>query len=310
MEANVTDVDKAIAEYRRRVQAEAKLAESDLDEIEEHLRELTDNLRNGGMPATEAVTEATRRLGDPRQLAREHARVRSPFGAPLSAGRAWSAAVLLVVPLVMAIVHIARTDGPPLPAFVWLSIGVFALSVGALAARRPWARAFALGATASGVAHALVLPLLVPVTVDPRYVIYIVGNLGAFAFVMPWRGNEVSPAAIILALQAWAFSTCGLSQEFTEEWMAMLTVICVAACIGTVVRARWSAIASAVSALALFTMVAELFMWRSEFSGDVQLFDIASFAGGAIAASVAAIFAWRTTHSRIGALHHALIVVR
>lgn len=308
MEANVTDVDEAIAEYRRRVQAEAKLAESDLDEIEEHLRELTDDLRTAGMPAAEAVTEAARRLGDPRQLAREHARVRSPFGAPLSAGRAWSAAILLVVPLVMAIVHIARTPGPPLPSRFWLDMGVFALSVGALAARRPWARAVVLGATASGVTHALALPLLVQLPADPRYFIWLIGDLGAFAFVMPWRRKEVSLPAITLALQASAYSAGGLSVVFTEETMAMLAVVSAAACIGTVLRARWSAIASAVSALTLFIMVGELCMWRSELSSELQLFVfvLANFGGGAIAATVAAILAWRTTRSTVGTLQHAV----
>lgn len=308
MEANVTDVDEAIAEYRRRVQAEAKLAESDLDEIEEHLRELTDDLRTAGMPAAEAVTEAARRLGDPRQLAREHARVRSPFGAPLSAGRAWSAAILLVVPLVMAIVHIARTPGPPLPSRFWLDMGLFALSVGALAARRPWARAAVLGATASGVTHALALPLLVQLPADPRYFIWLIGDLGAFAFVMPWRRKEVSLPAITLALQASAYSAGGLSVVFTEETMAMLAVVSAAACIGTVLRARWSAIASAVSALTLFIMVGELCMWRSELSSELQLFVfvLANFGGGAIAATVAAILAWRTTRSTVGTLQHAV----
>jgi hypothetical protein len=73
-----------------------------------------------------------------------------------------------------------------------------------------------------------------------------------------------------------------------------------------VLRARWSAIASAVSALALFIMVGELCMWRSELSGEWQLFVFANFGGGAIAASVAAILAWRTTRSPVGTLQHAV----
>ncbi|NVB77954.1 MAG: hypothetical protein HOV81_06120, partial [Kofleriaceae bacterium] len=92
------DVDEEIVEYRKRLRAQGELAERDLDELEDHLRELTCELRNAGMSAAEAVTEAARRLGDPRQLAREHARVRSRFGPPLSAGRAWSAAALFVLP--------------------------------------------------------------------------------------------------------------------------------------------------------------------------------------------------------------------
>src|SRR6266567_2391935 len=49
-------------------------------------RALVDELQRT-MPAAEALTEAARRLGDPKAIAREHARVRTPFGTKLSRAR-------------------------------------------------------------------------------------------------------------------------------------------------------------------------------------------------------------------------------
>ena len=100
------EVEQAIEHYRARLAAEAELARGDLAEIEDHLRTLIDALREDGLPAGEAIVEAARRLGDPRQLAREHARVRTPFGAKLSRARAWSACALLLPYLVLhAVLH-------------------------------------------------------------------------------------------------------------------------------------------------------------------------------------------------------------
>jgi hypothetical protein len=310
MEANVTDVDDAVAKYRRRVQAEAELAETDLDELEEHLRELTEELRTAGMSAAEAVTEAARRLGDPRQLAREHARVRSQFGAPLSAGRAWSAAVIFAVPLIVGIVRtIERAvewPGPPFPVRVWLELGAFVLIAIALAARRTWARAVALGLAVHFLARVLVRwPLIgLPAADAFDWNIHMIARLGLLAFVIPWRRKEVSPAAVALVLQVWAYGSAAWGDLLffdQYETNATIALVCAAAaCIGTVHRARWSAIASAVSALALFGMMfselGELVMSRHPLNG-YWLDTFFTVGSGAIAASVAAILCWRTTRS-------------
>src|ERR1700735_2503737 len=91
--------DEDIARYRAQILAEAELSRGELDEIEDHLRSLAADLREHGTPSGEAIALACQRLGDPRDLAREHARARSRFGARLSRARAWSAAALLAAPL-------------------------------------------------------------------------------------------------------------------------------------------------------------------------------------------------------------------
>jgi hypothetical protein len=310
MEANVTDVDEAIATYRRRVQAQADLAEGDLDELEAHLRELTDELRTAGMSAAEAVTEAARRLGDPRELAREHARVRSQFGAPLPAARAWSAAILYAVPLVFGIVRTiaaaAESSHPPFPLRMWFDFGAFVVMTVALATRRPWARGLVLGAKAYVLTHVGASSMLFPWRPGAPSWFWLV-ELGVVAFVMPWRRREISPAAIGLALLVWAYCPASFQDQlFFKAYEANLTIAyacAAAACVGTVLRARWSVIASAVSALALFGVMfselGELMMSRSEL--DVWwVFNFGKISSGAIAASVAAILAWRTTRVATG----------
>ena len=253
------------------------------------------------MSAAEAVTEAARRLGDPRQLAREHVRVRSPFGVPLSTGRALSAAILFIAPLIVGLANLAGTSGPPLPMRRWFEIGATFFIAIALAARKTWARALVLGLTV----HLLTRWLLLPHPIDDP--LLWLQHLGVLAFVMPWRRNEVSPAAIALALQVWAYGSASWGDLlFFEQYEtnATIALVCAAAaCIGTVYRARWSAIASAVSALALFGMMftelGELVLSRREFSA-YWLDSFATVVSGAIAASVAAILAWRTTRAATG----------
>ncbi len=305
----MSDIEVAVAEFRRRLRAEAKLAECDLDELEEHLRELTDELRVAGMSAAEAVSEAARRLGDPCQLAREHVRVRSPFGAPLSAGRAWSAAALLAIPIIVGLVitNGAEASGPRLPLRAWFDFGAFILMPIALATRRTWARGLVLGMTLYFLTNGLAQSVLFPWHPHPPSWVWLV-PLGVLAFVTPWRRKEISLAAVSLALQVWAYASAawGMDVAFSKAYETNLTVAYVCAgtaCIGTVLRARWSAIASAVSAVALFGIMfselGELFLSRSEL--DVWwAYTFGKFGSAATAASVAAILAWRTTRAARG----------
>lgn len=310
MEANVTDVDDAIAEYRRQIQTEAELAENDLDELEEHLRELTDELRATGMSSAEAVTEAARRLGDPRQLAREHVRVRSPFGVPLSAGRAWSAAVLFVLPLIgatLTFLHLDGASGPPVPSRAWLYLGAFGFVAIALAARRTWARAVVLGIEMQVLALLALSVLRLPI--DLPFMVRTIWELGIVAFVMPWRRQEFSPTTVTLALQSWAcvsaMSFAKSNSLFVETSETVALVCAAAACVGIVRRARWSAIASALSALALVGALGDLFMptLTGGYAPELQLYPYGS---GAIAATIAAILGWRSTRSRVRTLQPAV----
>ncbi|HEY1551577.1 MAG TPA: hypothetical protein VGG28_27305, partial [Kofleriaceae bacterium] len=145
--------DEHIARYRAQILAEVELSRAELDEIDDHLRSLATDLREHGTPRAEAIALACARLGDPRDLAREHARARSRFGARLSRARAWSAAALLAAPLAyyghnslrwglftIASLHLA----------LWLGVVI------ALAAQRTWARALVLGTAATALAMRLV----------------------------------------------------------------------------------------------------------------------------------------------------------
>jgi len=78
-------IEDAIAEYRAELLARAELAASDLDELEDHMRAVIDEVLASGAAIGDAIGEARCRLGDPASVAREHARVRSPFGATIHA---------------------------------------------------------------------------------------------------------------------------------------------------------------------------------------------------------------------------------
>src|SRR5450432_659801 len=135
VEDRMSEDDQVISQYRNELVAEAEFARGDLDEIEDHLRVLAHELRDTGMPRAQAIDEACRRLGDPRSVAREHARVRSPFGAKLSRARAWSAAALIVGLVVLT----RYQHGDPGPALgIQLKLAIVIALV--LAARLSWAR--------------------------------------------------------------------------------------------------------------------------------------------------------------------------
>lgn len=311
MEDLVKHVDDAIAQYRRQLEAEAELAESDLDELEAHLRDLAEELRTAGKPALEAVAEAARRLGDPRELAREHARVRTPFGSPLSRSRALSAATIFVIPLIVGM--LTFIGAPNISMRVWFELGALGVVAIALAARVTWARAIVLGATL----QSLALLLLAPAAPDP---LYLMCEVGVLAFVAPWRWNEISTAALALALQIWAYGAAAvlLTLQFTAgengdvllgPTCATITLICTATgCVASVLRARWSAFASALSAIALFVACGELFMMNFRFDNAFswQLYLFGAVSTGAVAATVAAVLSWRTTPSLRGTLKYVL----
>src|ERR1051325_3500616 len=99
MEDRMKDVERAVETYKERLAAEAELAPRDVAEIEDHLRTLIEDLRATGVPLGRAIEQAAEGLGAPARLAREHSRVRTPFGARLSRLRAWSA-LALILPMI------------------------------------------------------------------------------------------------------------------------------------------------------------------------------------------------------------------
>lgn len=71
------DIETEIADWRRQMAATGLTPEV-LDELEEHLREDIDRQVKSGTPPAEAFLLARRRLGTPRDVGDEFARIRSP----------------------------------------------------------------------------------------------------------------------------------------------------------------------------------------------------------------------------------------
>jgi hypothetical protein len=297
-------IAEAVAAYRDEVLAEAELAHADLSELEDHLRSLIDELRTAGMPAAQAIAEAARRLGNPRAIAREHARVRTAFGARLSRLRAWSVVALMVPMLADGFASFAR-----LPASNQLEIAFGVVVTLAMALRLTWARPILLGGVAFWAAWFVVSLVSYP-AVNPAW---LVAYGGMLAFLVPWRRGELTGAGLALSLQAWAFGAATLALAFQISTRSGFDLVApaaqvafVAAAIATaggVLRARWSAVASVVSALTLVLAGDELLHVRFTFGGDlVHAATLVAIASGALSAVVGAVIAWRAAASRLGTL--------
>jgi len=68
------DVDRAIADYRAELAANAAIGAGEADELEDHLRLLIDELRAAGATTQAAIAAARVRLGAPREIAAESTR--------------------------------------------------------------------------------------------------------------------------------------------------------------------------------------------------------------------------------------------
>jgi len=305
------EIEAAITTYRAQLQAEAELGRSDLAEIEDHLRELVAELRETGMPIAVAVTEAARRLGEPAALAREHARVRAPFGAKLSRARAWSACVLFVA-LLYPVASIAVNYGD-LQSAVEAVLGA-GLIVG-LAFRLTWVRAVVLGISGFGVAWTLAT-LLFAAGPAPAHLAL---NLGVVAFLVPWRRGELTAPgwALVLVYTMYCGATWALREHAittsSDDLMAHLTAsltlpLTLSTGAGIVLRARWAALTAGFAAAMLLLCVANASSltypfvqpaWVLGFAIGIQL-------AGAIAGGLVAWLAWRSARTTFGTMHALL----
>lgn len=309
LEDRVTDIDRAIAAYRRELTGEAELASADLDEIEDHLRALVDELRGTGVPAADAIAEAARRLGEPRAVAREHARVRSVFGARLSRARAYSAAAL-VIPMVVwfgwrgiAQAGLWSRSGLELASGIVLVIG--------LVARLAWARAVLLGYAAAVIVPSLLWAVWFPsANLDGWLVCY----LGLFGFVAPWRRGELTAAGAGLALQVATYCTAALALAFQytgpDGWVPVAPAAELAvgaamlATVGSLLRAKWGALAAAASAIAMTVAVVQLWSLtvRMPHPTVYRIELLGMMVAAAIAAATNAAITWRGARGALGTL--------
>jgi hypothetical protein len=69
------DLDDAVAGWRRNLEEVGVKRDEDLDELEGHLRDEIEELGRSGLPQEDAFHEATRRLGDARELNQEFSKV-------------------------------------------------------------------------------------------------------------------------------------------------------------------------------------------------------------------------------------------
>jgi hypothetical protein len=280
MEGRMThepDVDELIAKYRAEIAAEAELARGDLDEIEDHLRSLVTDLRNAGMPLADAIVVAAQRLGQPRELAREHSRVRSAFGARLSRTRAWSAAAMLAMVIVCTsdrYVSRGLFTTTSLHLLAWIGL------VAALVARRSWVRGLVLGMVSATlivqVTHVVDLMSTSDFFGDRIFSSMIKAGVAggslhellvqcallaaAIAFIAPWRLCELSRRGVALALLG-AANTGGLrSLTFYADLphalvvnpLGALAFAAVAiAIIGAVRSTPWGSLAAGIAGCAL-----------------------------------------------------------
>lgn len=299
------EIDDAIARYREELAAEAGLAERDLAEIEDHMRALIDELR-ATMPLAAAIAQARGRFGEPRAVAREHAQVRTAFGARLSRARAWSAVAMLLPMQVLSNWWLLELRGQladwTIHVFgALLAVGMLA----ALAARLTWARAFVLGGLPFMMLWSAAGLVMWP---HPGYaVLHLAVSVAALACIAPWRRRELTAPGLGLALLTGAYHgaiwiLANLAPDAPIGRIAVGAVLLGG--IGAVLRARWAAAATLAAASLLTASVA--MAWEDGgypahptlYLALVLTCQIAAAAGAALAAAIQ----WRHAQSALGTL--------
>ncbi|HTJ44108.1 MAG TPA: hypothetical protein VL463_18505 [Kofleriaceae bacterium] len=307
------ELEAAVAQYRDELTAEAELARGDLDEIEDHLRALIEELRAAGRGA-DAIAIARMRLGDPRDVAREHARVRTPFGARPSRAQAWSAA-LLVTPLAGYVSWLSMRHAGAW-SFAGLELVLSAIVIAGLWARQAWARGVVLGHAVSMIVPCALAMWLWP---DPRLAAAMLAiYAGAAVFLWPRRRGELSPTGIGLALLAPAYNGAivTLAYQMTRDdgslighpWAYLAVGAAIAAGAGLLVRARWGCVAAVVSAGATLRSGYDVLGLTFRFEHPVaqQAIVYGWIVGGALAAAGAALIAWRHARPGLGTLRDVI----
>lgn len=300
--AQDASIETAIADYREQLAREADVGRATLDELEDHMRLLVDELRESGMPVALAVTEAAKRLGDPRELAREHARVRTPFGAKLPQWRAL-AVIALVLPQV--IYGLTRES--------WIGIGEGALGIvlcGALVWRSAWARAAMFGIMAWSNVWTIVT---LSIAGAAPHLWMIGAQLAALALLAPWRRADLTAPGWALALLypaycagawmlLWQVTGNGHTLPLPDARLALGGIVLAGA--GIVLRARWAAVAASGAAIVLMfwlRLVAEI-TYRVENAAEIRALTLVTAGFGVAAAIAVAAIAWFTSRSKLGSL--------
>ncbi|HEY4175425.1 MAG TPA: permease prefix domain 1-containing protein [Kofleriaceae bacterium] len=310
------ELEAAVATYREQLRAEADLGKKELGEIEDHLRDLIADLRERGMPLADATREAALRLGDPKAIAREHARVRTPFGAKLPAWRAWVASAAIGVQLILFLA-INRATPSAIPL---LEVGIGVGLAVAMAMRLTWPRPILLATMIWQIAwgvFAWLAPHSGPIAwISPQMMVL---SAIVVAMLVPWSRRELRAPGIALGLLYFAFlgSSWTLGFQLSHQWSGVPTPsmgqIGVGAVIvagaGVVLRARWAGVAAAVACAAqvIGIYILSSVTWRFGDASDFMYRTaMVVVTGGAVCAAIAAVVAWRTARSPLGTLRDVL----
>ena len=277
----MSDDDDVVRAYRAELVAAGDLDPKDLDELEDHLRLLIEEMRAAGVP--DPIGAARHQLGEPTQVAREHARVRPGFATRLGGARLWSAVVMVAVITALNGLATYKTHSFEFGALFAFRVVLLA----ALIAGRTWARPLLLGTFACST----LLSLSSWIVLD-HGTMYLPFNIGALVFLAPWRRRELSVAGVALALQGWLFWSATfavLAATQHSRWIehpsvsaaSLALCACVAAICGGVLRARWSVIATAIAAIALVaTRTDDVILSWMRASGIVSAIASAALAAG------------------------------
>jgi hypothetical protein len=319
--AAMSEPDEVVRQYRAALLAEAELDRRDLDEIEDHLRSLAEELQTTGLSQADAIREACRRLGKPHALAREHARVRSPFGARLSRARAWSAAALLA-PWWWSFAKLTLVEvrgmAPGITSIFGINLVIASAVMLGLLARMSWARAILVGALSWLMVDRAIGWVGDGPPHDPREVARIACMAGAFLFVVPWRRRELAAPGYAIALLAWTYHGANVVSSFqlgspdqlpvTDLVGGVAFFATLAAGLGVLVRARWAAVASLAASVSLVIAYTEL-RTRTFHTATPRLSAILWLGAvlvGAAAAATAAFLAWRSARTSLGTIRHVI----
>jgi len=282
------ELEAAIAAYRQELREEAGLAAADLDELEDHLRDLIAHLRAAGHDARLALAEATRRLGEPPAIAREYARTRPVFGARPSRARAWSAVALMCLPILTELVRSGMEGFAP----VNLPFQVINLVlIAGLIARRSWARALLLGNAVLSV----VLEIGLLLALRHHTALFLQGiaiSAAIVAFLAPWRRGELTSAGWALALTSAGYVGVAEAQTYWVPAAAYPALgVFVVGLVGLLLRARWASLALATAAVLTVLVLRD--EWPSATSNGAVAFQFWLQALAVPGLLAAALLSWR-----------------
>jgi hypothetical protein len=208
----------------------------------------------------------------------------------------------------------ARHWGMGSPAGVECGLVLFVMA--ALVGRLTWARPIIIGSLATTLVWNVTLTVVMGFELP--FGLFVISNVGALVFLVPWRRGELTPAAIGLALLApgysaavaslWSYASAPGGMVVMNPFGFLAALCVVLGGIGFVLRARWGAVPAAIAALSLVGVTHAFWPMHIRMpTGDVwRVLILGNFVFGAATATIASVVCWRTARSALGTLRHVL----